>query len=137
MAIHKSYEEYAKDRKTAQSLYYRPNLVFSMYMKSILGLDASNAVDNTFADLQLVGAAKHEMEKRMRHESMNGRYGWWDRNVISLEKLYRLRDRALQVSDHVSVLNYTAMIAMRETFELRPEMNGNPTPRPQSQGQKE
>ncbi len=70
---------------------------------------------NAFSDSQLVIAATAEMSRKLRvNRVFKDRNGWFDANVCSLHDLYSMREKALSDNDHVSVLNFTAMIAMRE-----------------------
>ncbi|QCG76732.1 hypothetical protein [Vibrio phage D4] len=68
-----------------------------------------------FADEQLVIATRCAMMKRLKEGREQGRFGWWDNNVCTLNDLYQLRHKALKDKDHISVLNFTAMIAARES----------------------
>ncbi|OEE37252.1 hypothetical protein A1QO_03880 [Vibrio genomosp. F10 str. ZF-129] len=69
----------------------------------------------SFVDKQLLIAATSSMSEKLKNASDSGRHGWWDNSVISIGGLYDLRNKAISNNDHVSVLNYTAMIAMRES----------------------
>ncbi|EJG1091206.1 hypothetical protein C4G96_RS21315 [Vibrio parahaemolyticus] len=73
------------------------------------------AMNEEFADKQLLIATQSEMTKKLEEHRGKGRHGWWNNNVCSIEELYSMREKALSDNDHVSVLNFTAMIAMRES----------------------
>ncbi|WYC17875.1 hypothetical protein [Vibrio phage vB_VneS_J26] len=66
------------------------------------------------ADEQLTIATRAEMLQRLQEARDAGRYGWWDKSVCSIDDLYKMRSKALEDNDHVSVINFTAMIASRE-----------------------
>nr|AAL87214.1 PH108-56(+3) [Vibrio phage 1] len=55
------------------------------------------------------------MLQRLQEARDAGRFGWWDKSVCSIEDLYKMRHKALKDKDHVSVINFTAMIAARES----------------------
>ncbi|AGN30197.1 hypothetical protein VPFG_00197 [Vibrio phage nt-1] len=65
-------------------------------------------------DTILVDWVTGAMTRKLSDAREKGRRGWNDKNVCSIDYLYELRDKALKDNDHVSVLNYTAMIAIRE-----------------------
>lgn len=67
------------------------------------------------ADKQLVIAASNSMTKKLNQARGDGRHGWWDADVCSIDDLYALREQALAEDDHISTLNFTAMIAMRQS----------------------
>lgn len=69
------------------------------------------------ADQQLLIAAKCSMSEKLGIYREKGFGGWWDKSTCSIKYLYSLRDKALKDNDHVSVMNYSAMIAMRESVE--------------------
>lgn len=76
---------------------------------------------NIQADKTLLDCVQKEMSAKLEKSSLNGRHGWWDPNVCSMEFLYSLRNKSIEDGDHVSTLNFTAMIAMRES-ESRNEL---------------
>ncbi|QIW90887.1 hypothetical protein COHAPHLL_00024 [Vibrio phage V09] len=82
-----------------------------------LATDSSINPDEAWADKQLIIASSHEMARKLADAREKGRHGWHDSNVCSIDYLYELRDKALEDNDHVSVMNYTAMIAMRESVQ--------------------
>lgn len=69
------------------------------------------------ADQQLLIAAKCAMAEKLGAYREKGFGGWWSKDVCSIDYLYSLREKALKDNDHISVLNFTAMIAMRESIE--------------------
>ncbi|MFO4754346.1 hypothetical protein V5H08_11840 [Vibrio cholerae] len=75
------------------------------------------AMNEEFADKQLLIATQSEMAKKLGEHREKGRHGWWNKDVCSIEDLYSYRRKALNENDHVSVINYTAMIAARESIE--------------------
>ncbi|HGE6114242.1 TPA: hypothetical protein ACGG8C_002017 [Vibrio cholerae] len=75
------------------------------------------AMNEEFADKQLLIATQSEMAKKLGEHREKGRHGWWNKDVCSIEDLYLYRRKALNENDHVSVINYTAMIAARESIE--------------------
>lgn len=75
------------------------------------------AMNEEFADKQLLIATQAEMAKKLRVHREKGRHGWWNKDACSIEELYSYRQKALNENDHVSVLNFTAMIAARESTE--------------------
>ncbi|CAL9958322.1 hypothetical protein VPHD85_0035 [Vibrio phage D85] len=99
----------------------KPVDYFSICMKMVLDKDVgskNNDDGNTFADNQLLLASKSAMALKLHEASLNGRHGWWDKDVCSIDDLLTMRDKALKENDHVSVLNFTAMIAMRESLNI-------------------
>ncbi|HCJ7273414.1 TPA: hypothetical protein NVH30_003052 [Vibrio cholerae] len=76
------------------------------------------AMNEEFADKQLLIATQAEMQKKLREHREKGRQGWWNKDVCTIEQLYSYRQKALDENDHVSVLNFTAMIAAREAHEV-------------------
>ncbi|EHA1127126.1 hypothetical protein FG475_18795 [Vibrio navarrensis] len=75
------------------------------------------AMNEEFADKQLLIATQSEMAKKLGEHREKGRHGWWNKDVCSIEDLYSYRRKALSENDHVSVINYTSMIAARESME--------------------
>lgn len=75
----------------------------------------SSRAKEIYADATLIDAVYNEMGVRLTEARNKGRYGWWDSEVCSVEELRIMRDYALREDDHVSVLNFTAMIALRES----------------------
>lgn len=92
------------------------NQNFSQSMQSILDSQQKNLLTESYADEQLTEAANFSMIQKLEIARNHGRHGWWDSQVCSIEYLYQLRDRAITENDHISVLNFTAMIAMRESI---------------------
>lgn len=90
------------------------NVYFRSCMRFI-NKNCHHLVGDIEADQQLLIAVQCEMSKKLRINAALGRHGWWNPNVCSVEDLYAMRDKALADNDHVSVLNFTAMIAMRES----------------------
>ncbi len=91
---------------------YPKGLYLKLCMQQILDCSECNEL---FADNQLLIATRASMSERLGEAAEKGRHGWWDKNVCTIEELYSMRDKALADKDHVSVLNFTAMIAMRES----------------------
>lgn len=88
---------------------------FSFWMNKIL--DAAEMNDEE-ADQMLVLATQETMQTRLgQARNRQGRHGWWNAEVCSVEDLYKMRDKAIADKDHSSTLNFTAMIAMRESVE--------------------
>lgn len=103
---------------------YPKGLYLKRCMQQILNCEtgaASNEDGEEFADEQLLIATRASMSERLDEAAEKGRHGWWDKDVYTIEELYSMRDKALTDKDHVSVLNFTAMIAMRESVEPHPE----------------
>lgn len=97
---------------------------FKTCMELVLSPDigAADSEDgNNFADKQLLVAAQCSMALKLHKASEKGRHGWWDNSVCTVEELYSMRETALEDNDHVGVLNFTAMIAMRESVESNKE----------------
>ena len=69
-------------------------------------------------DNQLIEAVKATMMVSLRNARDAGRHGWWDKDACSIDDLRGYREKALEGNDHVSVINFTAMIATRETEEI-------------------
>lgn len=91
---------------------------FSESMKQVLNPEiGAGFFGEEMADGQLLIATQAEMSKKLRNARDSGRYGWWDPKVCSIGDLYKMRERALADNDHVSVLNFTAMIAARESVQ--------------------
>ena len=94
---------------------------FKLIDESLTGYLSSDSViagmNEEFADKQLLIATQSEMERKLGEHRKKGRHGWWSKDVCSIEELYSLRQKALNENDHVSVLNFTAMIAARESLE--------------------
>ncbi|EMW3082608.1 hypothetical protein AAEX90_001857 [Vibrio cholerae] len=92
-----------------------------LIVESLTGYRSSDSViaamNEEFADKQLLIATQSEMAKKLGEHREKGRHGWWNKDVCSIEELYSYRQKALDESDHVSVLNFTAMIAAREAYE--------------------
>lgn len=89
---------------------------FKQSMLAILANQQKNQLTESYADKQLTEAANFSMVQKLHIARNHGRHGWWDSQVCSIEYLYQLRDRAINDKDHISVLNFTAMIAMRESI---------------------
>lgn len=53
------------------------------------------------------------MKRKLAENHKRGRSGWWDKGRFTIGRLYELRQNALDDDDHISVMNYTAMIAAR------------------------
>lgn len=66
------------------------------------------------ADKSLLMQTLQSMEDKLTDGRNKGRYGWWNDQVCTVDDLYVLREKALRDNDHVSVINFTAMIAARE-----------------------
>lgn len=77
----------------------------------------SIAMHEEFADEQLLIGIRAEMKEKLRHHREKGRHGWWDNKVCSIKDLYEMREKALADNDHISVMNFTAMIAARESIK--------------------
>ncbi|WP_182038798.1 hypothetical protein [Vibrio alginolyticus] len=92
---------------------------FKLCMEAVVNSDigANSIGGDTFADEQLLIASKTSMSSKLRKGRKNGRHGWWTPEVCSVEELYKLREKALAEDDHISTLNYTSMIAMRQSIE--------------------
>ena len=94
---------------------------FKKSMLMILNEELRNEVaGEQFADQQLSIATGAEMSKKLKSSRMKGRHGWWDENVCTIDQLYAMRSMALLDNDHVSVINFTAMIAARESVQKQP-----------------
>lgn len=81
--------------------------------RNIEGKDYEEA--NRVADIILVESVANSMTARLEGARALGRHGWWNPDVCSIEYLTSLRDNAIKDNDHISVLNFTAMIAIRES----------------------
>lgn len=92
-----------------------PNL-FERCMKLVLAPNGANNISDgeKFADKQLLIATNFSMQKKLEKGSNRGLFGWWNEKLCDISSLYEARDKAIAEKDHVSVINYTAMIAMRE-----------------------
>lgn len=90
-----------------------PEDYFRIYMDDILNnIDSTEIPDfEVYADTQLRFAVNNAMLLKARASC---RHWWWNNSVCSIDNLRKLRNKALNANDHVSVLNFTAMIAMRE-----------------------
>ncbi|EPT9728176.1 hypothetical protein ACVTT1_001260 [Vibrio cholerae] len=93
----------------------------NLIVESLTGYRSSDSViaamNEEFAEQELLLATKSEMARKLREHREKGRHGWWNKDVCSIEQLYSYRQKALDKNDHVSVLNFTAMIAAREAYE--------------------
>ncbi|GHW54562.1 hypothetical protein [Vibrio cholerae] len=93
----------------------------NLIVESLTGYRSSDSViaamNEEFAEQELLLATKSEMARKLREHREKGRHGWWNKDVCSIEQLYSYRKKALDENDHVSVLNFTAMIAAREAYE--------------------
>ncbi|HGE6051126.1 TPA: hypothetical protein ACGG7T_001730 [Vibrio cholerae] len=93
----------------------------NLIVESLTGYRSSDSViaamNEEFADKQLLIATQSEMAKKLGEHREKGRHGWWNKDVCSIEELYSYRQKALDENDHVSVLNFTAMIAARDAYE--------------------
>lgn len=87
------------------------------YLKSIMKKIKELRVDEFTADTALIDAIKCEMTEKLADARQNGRAGWWNDDVCDIEYLYQLREKSISDGDHISVINYTAMIAARESIE--------------------
>lgn len=97
---------------------FEPKDCFGLCMGKVL--DCFNPNENSeiedVADRQLLLAANSAMALKLYNGKRLGRYGWWNSNVCSIDDLRKMRDKAIDDNDHSSVLNFTAMIAMRESL---------------------
>lgn len=50
------------------------------------------------------------MAIRLRKASRHARQRWWDSTICRVEALREMRDKVLLDDEHVSVLNYTALL---------------------------
>lgn len=94
--------------------------IYNFYMTILLdsfNLSKDKFVFDKFAEKNMIHAVRHDMSRKQQEARNKGRIGWWDKDVCSIEHLYNLRDKAIQDKDHTSVINFTAMIAMRESVE--------------------
>lgn len=93
-----------------------PSLYFEKCMKIVLDEECgSKFFGEEDADQQLVIATSTSMARKLSESRVKGRHGWWNDKICTIEELHDMRDKALSENDHVSVLNFTAMIAMRES----------------------
>lgn len=102
----------------AMKVSKKPKDYFNSCMNLIndTNIGASNSDDGEiFADKQLLIAANSAMASKLSEAREKGRKGWWNNDVCTISELYTMRNQALSNKDHVSVLNFTAMIAMRES----------------------
>lgn len=75
---------------------------------------------NMIADDYLITAVTSAMRMSLNEARNAGRAGWWDPEVCSISYLHGMREKALQDGDHISTLNYTAMLACLETEQPQP-----------------
>lgn len=79
------------------------------FMDSVIRTDGKTGI------YHLANTSANLMEEKLKAASRKGRHGWWNIEVIGQDQLTELRERAIEEGDHVSVLNYTAMLIMRES----------------------
>lgn len=94
---------------------------FEIYMNSILSYDDIIVNDDInskelYVCNLLTSATVSSMKQKLEDANKKGRGGWWS-DECKISNLYKLRDKALSDNDHISVINYTAMIAMRESVK--------------------
>lgn len=65
----------------------------------------------------LIEITKADMGDSLVKAFASGRTGWWNKKECSIPHLKKLRAKALNEDDHISVINYTAMISVRERME--------------------
>lgn len=54
---------------------------------------------------------------KLEEARANGRGGWWNEEECTLEYLKYLRFKSILEKDHLSTVNFTMMIALRESVE--------------------
>lgn len=70
-----------------------------------------------FANKQLLIAINCEINKKLKEIANSEEEHWSNTISLDIQSLYNMRDKALIENDHVGVLCYTGMIAMREELK--------------------
>jgi hypothetical protein len=65
----------------------------------------------------LVNYARMAMHERLVDEKNKGLYGWWNKEQCTIESLKALLDKAVKDGDMVSVMNFSAMMYVREIYD--------------------
>lgn len=76
-------------------------------------------LDEHLDDMMVTGISL-EMRNKLSEAAMHGRHGWWKREICDINHLRELRSKAIADNDHISVMNYTAMLWAREHIDANP-----------------
>lgn len=69
------------------------------------------------ADRELVAFTQKNMRTKLAAARLKGRRGWWRESECSIEELKALLDQAMAKNDMASVINYAAMIQVRNIID--------------------
>lgn len=72
-------------------------------------------------DEYLVAVIKEEMGIKLSKKRRDGRGGWWNESICSVDLLRQLLEEHLTKGDMIDVINLAAMIYAREAMEMRNE----------------
>lgn len=89
---------------------------FQSCMSSVLlptGYSDSEEIQN-FANKQLAIAANCSISQKIDEIKDQKESSWWN-SSCSIEHLYKMRDDAVAKNNHIDVITFTSMIAMRES----------------------
>jgi hypothetical protein len=97
-----------------------------MDMQKLVGLSTRSdislakqfpGVAEEIMDQRLCDAARAAMREKLEKKSGQGRGGWWDRSRCSTGHLRQLLREHLEKGDMVDVMNFAAMIYVRECVD--------------------
>lgn len=69
------------------------------------------------ADSVLVASTGEAMAHRLAKARLEERHSWWMPTICSLGYLQGLLEKAVADKDYVSIINYAAMLRMREAID--------------------
>lgn len=92
------------------------NIVEEVTKISNNGIEPNNV--ETTADVLMVNHIATLMSVRLSQKRAKGYHGWWNKKVCSIEHLENGFVAAIEKRDWINVLNYAAMLAVREETKL-------------------
>lgn len=72
---------------------------------------------DTIMDCVLVDLIGESMRKKLFQKRSEGRCGWWNKSACSIDDLKRMLADHIQKGDMVDVMNFAAMIYLREYMD--------------------
>lgn len=84
-----------------------------LMMQSVRELHATGNIDEKTADSKLLIALGYELSNRMREARANGKHGWWNPDVCSIEFLKEQAIKNFGEGNVLDAIIFSAMVLMR------------------------
>tara|TARA_R110002072_G_scaffold273116_3_gene433471 strand:- start:4356 stop:4682 length:327 start_codon:yes stop_codon:yes gene_type:complete len=102
--------------------------IFEEDSNSIIRRISRGRASETFTDDSMVDLASQAMKDKLRVSRRRVRQGWWRKDICSTERLKKMMANHIDKGDMVDVMNFAAMIFVREAqeaYEARAKKEAN------------